>query len=822
MRGILHDIRFAARALRARPGFVAAAVVTLALGIGANTAIFSIINTFMLKPLPYPDGDRLVEIHNTYPGHGLLNAGVSIPDFIDRRERADALEDSALYTWNGFNLASSGTPERLLGLVATPSLFSTLGVSPLLGRPFNDDEALPGNDRSVILTFELWRNRFGADRAIVGKNIRLNGDSYRVAGVMPQGFSFPSRDVGLYVPFAFTPEQTSDESRGSEFSMSIGRLKPGATIAQLDAQMDAIVESNKDRFVGISERAAGFAEFLERSGFTGRAQRWREYLVGDLGTTLVVLQGVVLLVLVIACANVANLMLARVLGRARELAMRAAVGAGRLRVGRQLVFEGVLVGLGGGLVGLCLALAVIRLISLFGIDGSAHNFTVSVDPSVLAFSFVVSVLAGAAFSLVSVLASWRLDAQQVMKEGSGQTAGRAALLARGTLVSVQVALAVTLLIGAGLLLRSFDRLLDESPGFQPEGLVTVRLELAGSKYGSGAARRAFLQEVLAEIRRQPGIEQAGVTSVLPFSPLNSQATYGIEGYAPPAGAGNPHGNSHVVSADYFRAMGIPLLQGRSFQAGIDGPDAPHAVVIDKILADKYFAGEDPIGRRITNRDDENGDDVWSTIIGVAGSIKLNRLGEASSRETYYHYYRQRPPRWAALAVRSSLPPAAAGRQIREAVLSVDAEQPVFSMMSMDERIEASLGDRRAPTLLLSVFAGVAVLLAVVGIYSVLTYVVGQRRTELGVRMALGARSANVVAMVLGQGGLLVGAGVLAGVAAALALSRSLSTLLFDISAFDPLTYAIVILLLVTVGLIACGLPAWRATRVSPIVALRYE
>lgn len=820
MRGILDDLRFAFRALRARPGFVGAAILTLALGIGANTAIFGVINAFMLKPLPYPDGGRLVEIHNSYPGHGLEQTGVSIPDFIDRRTRAAALEDSALFTWNGFNLASSGTPERLLGLVTTPSLFSTLEVTPILGRPFSEDEAVPGNDRSVMLTYELWRNRFGGEPGIVDRDIRLNGNSYRVVGVMPPEFTFPNRDIDLYVPFAFTPEQMSDESRGSEFSMSIGRLKQGATIAQLNAQMDAIVESGKDRLVGVSARAADFVEFLERSGFTGRAQPWREYLIGDLGTTLLVLQGVVLLVLLIACANVANLMLARVLGRARELAMRAAVGAGRVRVGRQLIFEGVLVGLGGGVLGLGLAMIAIRLIELFGIDNG--HFPLSIDPSLLAFAFFVSVFAGAALSLVSVLASWRLDAQQVMKEGSGQTAGRGTLLARGALVSLQVALAVALLIGAGLLLRSFDRLLDESPGFEPEGVVTVQLELASGKYGSSEARRDFLRGVLAAIHRQPGIEHAGVTSVLPFSQLNAQASYEIEGYVPPAGAGNPHGYSHAVSADYFQTLGIPLLQGRIFDASIDRPGSPHAVIIDKVLADKYFAGENPIGRRITNEDDRNGEDLWSTIVGVVAPIKLNRLGESSSRETYYHYYRQRPPRWAALAVRTSLPPAAAGRQISEAVLSVDSEQPVFSMMSMNERIRASLGDQRAPTLLLAVFASIAVLLAVVGIYSVLTYVVSQRTAELGLRMALGARAADLIGMVLGQGGLLVAAGVVAGIGAALGLSRFLSSLLFGISAFDPLTYVLVTLLLVAVGMSACGLPAWRATRVNPITALHHE
>lgn len=822
MRAMIDDVRFAYRALRARPGFVIAAVLTLALGIGANTAIFSVINAFMLKPLPYPDGERLVEIHNTYPGIGLENAGSSIPDYLDRRAQAGALEDVALFTWDSYNLAASGTPERLLGVMATPSLFSTLGVSPLLGRPFSESEAVPGNDNAVVLTYSLWVNRFNADRGVVGSDVRLNGERYRVVGVMPEGFSFPNSDVALYVPFAFTPEQMSDEERGREFSGSIGRLKPGATVAQLNAQMDAIVQSNKDRFAGISGDAAGFVDFMERSGFTGRAQSFREYLVGDVRTTLLVLQGVVVFVLLIACANVANLMLARVLGRARELAVRTAVGAERRRVSRQLVFEGVLLGLAGGAIGLALSWIVIRLISLFGIDRSAQSFDVAIDPQVLVFAFLVSVAAGILFSLLSVAALWRLDVQQVMKEGGGQTPSRGAHLARGVLVSLQVALAATLLIGAGLLLRSFEKLLETSPGFDPENVITVQVELAGIRYDHDQEQRAFLDTALTGIGAQPGVIAAGLTSSLPFNQSVSQAGYDIEGYTPAAGEGSPHGNIRIVSADYFRTMGIPVLRGRTFDAGIDRIDAPPSVVIDELLAEKYFADKDPIGHRISSGNGADGEPIWATIVGVVGTIKHERLDEAVSKETYYYFYRQVPPGGASLVVRTGLPPATAGRQVRDAVLAIDPEQPVFNLSSMNERIARSLGNQRAPTLLLSVFSVVAISLAVVGIYGVLSYTVGQRTTELGVRMALGARAPNLLGLVLRQGAWLVGAGLLVGVLAALALTRFLASLLFGITVLDPLTYVLVPLLLAAIGLAACTLPAWRATRISPVAALRHE
>jgi predicted permease len=822
MRAIQDDFRFAFRALRARPGFVLAAVLTLALGIGANTAIFSVINAFLLKPLPYPDGERLVEVHNTYPGDGLENAGVSIPDFLDRREQAAALADLAIYPWNSFNLAASGTPERLTGLVASPSLFSTLRVSPELGRSFTEDEAVPGNDKVVVLTHELWQNRFNGDRDLAGSDIRLNGERYRVVGVMPKGFSFPHRDIDLYVPFAFTQEQMADEQRGTEFSQSIGRLKAGATIAQLNAQMDAIVQSNKDRFIGASEDGAAYADFLDRSGFTGRAQSWRDYLVGNVQTTLLVLQGVVVFVLLIACANVANLMLARVLGRARELAMRSAVGAERGRVARQLILEGVLLGLVGGLVGLGLSFVIIQLIEVFGIDRSSQNFDVVIDPYVLVFAFLVSVLAGFAFSLISVFASWRMDVQHVIREGGGQTAGRASLTARSILVSLQVALAVTLLVGAGLLLRSFQNLQEESPGFTPEGVVALQLEMTGQRYGDDDERRAFFDNVLANIRRQPGIMEAGVTSVLPFNNDGAQGSYSIEGYTRAAGENTPHGHQRTVSEDYFRAMGIPLLQGRTFDVSTDDSDAPSVAIVDELLVKKYFPDGNVLGRRIGNLRDENGDRIWSTIVGVVGTIKHNRLNEESSKETYYFYSRQVVPGHASVVMRTTLPPATASRQVREAVLSADPEQPVYGMMTMDERITRSLGEQRAPTMLLSMFSVVAVLLAVVGIYGVLSYSVGQRTTELGVRMALGAEAGSVLALVLGQGAWLVAAGLVSGVLAALALTRFLGSLLFGVSTFDPMTYGLVALLLTAVCIAACSLPAWRATRISPIAALRYE
>lgn len=822
MNGWLDDLRFALRALRARPGFVVAAVLTLALGIGANAAIFSVTNAFLLKPLPYPDSERLVEIHNSYPGNDLPVAGVSVPDYIDRREQADALADTALYTGQSFNLAAQGRPERLVGLMATPSLFSTLQIEPAIGRAFTEDAAVPGNDRQVVLSHRVWRNRFNAEPGILGRDVRLNGEPYVVIGVMPEGFAFPNRDIDLYVPFAFTPELTADEGRGREFSSSIGRLKSGATIEQLDAQMHAIVLANRDRFASLGERGAGYADFLERAGFTGRAQSFREHLVGDMRGTLLILQAVVVFVLLIACANVANLMLARVLGRMRELAMRAAVGARPGRVARQLILEGVLLGVAGGVVGLGLAWIVIQLIGVFGIDSSAQHFDVVIDPVVLLFAFMVSVLAGAAFSLLSVAAAARLDIQKVVKEGQGQTADRSAQFVRGALVSLQVALAAALLIGAGLMLRSFEKLQNESPGFESAGVVAMMLELSSVTYAEQDARQRFFDSLLDSLESQPGITAAAIVSELPFSNDNSSASYRIEDHPSETGSGMPHGYSRYVSAEYFRAMEIPLLQGRYFDESIDRPDSPPVAIIDEILARKYFTDSNPIGERISNSRDSEGNPRWATVIGVVGAIKHDGLRDTVEKETYYQSVQQRAPAEAGVIVKTDLPPAVIDRQLRDAVIAVDPEQPVHDLRTMDERIDLSLDVQRAPMLLLTLFSVVAVLLAIVGIYGVLSYSIGQRTTELGVRMALGAQAANVLGLVLKQGAGFVGAGIAVGLLAALALTRFLASMLFGISWFDPVTFVLAPMLLLVVGMLACSVPAWRATRISPMRALRYD
>jgi len=829
----LQDLRYACRALAAKPGFTAAALLTLALGIGANTAIFSVINGFFLRPLPFPDSERLVIVYNTYPKSDLEEAGTSIPDYLDRKQRAAGLEDLAMYTFDSFNLAADGRPERLVGLIATPSLFTTLGVQPALGRAFTDDDAVVGRDKVVVLSHATWQNQFGGEPSVIGREVRFNGQPWTVIGVMPEGFVFASERINLWVPFAFTDAQRSDDERGNEYSSSIGRLKPGATPAQLDEQFTAIVMQNADRVASLGERGAGFANWLREGNFTGKSKRYQEYLVGNMKDTLLLLQAAVALVLLIACANVANLMLTRVLARQKELAVRTALGADRWRLARQLLTEALVLAAAGAAAGILIAVWGIELIEWLGIDRSAQGFDVGLDGRVLLFALGVSLLTGLVFGLVPVLSLSRVSPNEVIKEGGrGNTGGRGAAAVRNGLVVLELALAVTLLVGAGLLIKSFAKVNELSPGFQSAGVLTVRLELPDARYPDRPARVAFTDRLLERVRALPGIESAGTVSTLPFSNQGSQSSYNIEGRVVPDGQSEPHGHIRMVDEGYFATLRIPLLKGRSFDPaqdpdrgyrppppGTDGlglQDGPMAVVIDRLLADKHFKDQDPLGQFILN----NG--RRGEIVGVVEVVKNGQLQVEPTKETYYWYYRQRPDSTLSLVLRTALPTEAVLKQVRDALVGIDPEQPVFDVKTMDERISESLATRRAPMVLAAVFAAVALVLAAIGIYGVLAYSVSQRIPELGVRMAMGASREQVFKLVLSQGARLTAIGVGGGALAAFGLTRLMQSLLFGVEPADPVVFVAVLVALAAVAMLACFLPARRATRVDPLEALRYE
>lgn len=801
------------RSLLRTPGFTAIAVLTLALCIGANSAIFSVLHAVLLKPYPWPESERLVYCYNTYPLMGLPNAGVSVPDYLDRRAGVAGFADAAMYYYDSFNLATGSAPERLSGLVATPSLFSTLRTGAALGRVFTDDDAQPGRDHVVVLSHAAWKNRFGGDPAILGRIVRLNAEPYTVVGVMPEGFYFPSPRVQAWVPFAFAPRQRTDAERGHEFSSMIARLKPGATRDSVQRDLDAIQARN-------AERIADSREFWQSSGFGGRTAGFLEQNVADVRGMLWLIQAGVAAALLIGCANVASLLLSRALGRERELAIRAALGAGRARLVRLLLTESLVLFLLGGGLGLLVALGGVRALSSLGLSSLPRAYGVQLDFTVFAFTLLCALLAGLIFGAFPAWSAARGDAAAALKEsGARATAGRRTQRLRAALVVVEIALAVMLLSTAGLLVKSFARLQAQSPGFVAENVLTARLNLSGPGYADPVARAALYDRLLARARALPGVTHAALTSSLPFGGSFSQSSYSIDGYTVPAGQPQPHGYRQSVSPDYFPALGIPLLRGRGF-TDQDSARAPGVVIIDRVLAERYWPGGDPIGRKILGGDGP-GDKPW-TIVGVVSVVKNTSLEQAVTKESLYFPLAQIPESSAMLVLKTAADPASLIAPLRAAMAELDPDQPLSDIKPLTARLDDALAARRAPMLLLSLFSGLALLLAALGVYGVLAFSVTQRTAEFGIRLALGATTRDIAALVLGQGTRLVAFGVAGGLLGYLALSQLVAQLLYGVSAADPATLALAPLVLVAVAIAASLLPARRATRVDPMVALRAE
>ncbi len=812
---MLSDFRYALRALLRAPAFSLIAIVTLALCIGANSAIFSVIHSVLLKPYPWPGSERLVYCYNTYPLAGLENAGISIPDFLDRSTQVEGFADAAIYNSQSFNLTEGTEPERVVGLVASPSIFSTLQTGAALGRVLTQDDAILGATKTVVLSHGLWTNRFGAEADVVGRTIRLNGEPHVVVGVMPSSFYFPTPRVQLWVPFVFTDAQRSDNERGTEFSSMIARLKPGVAPESIQRELDLIQARN-------AQRLPGQAAFWNSAGFGGRIGGFLEQNVGEVRGMLWLIQGGVAAALLIGCANVSSLLLARAVGRERELAIRAALGAGRARLVRLLVSESLLLFSAGGVLGLLVGLWGVDLLGSSLMSNLPRAFAIELDVTVFALTLLSALACGLVFGALPAWSAAKSDAAAALKEaGSRGTAGRRTQMLRSALVVAEIALAVMLLSTAGLLMKSFQRLQEQNPGFNAEQVLTARMSLPDAKYDHPDKIVGFQSALLSTVRALPGVKAAGFTTILPFTGNNSSGTYSSPEIILPEGSPAPHANIRAVDAGYLEAIGLRLMRGRWIQES-DTASSPKVVVIDQLLANRYWPGEDPIGRHISRDLGFNNADALATIVGVVAPIKMQTLEENVTKETLYFPLAQTPSTGVTLVVRSEGDPTALTASLRAAVRQVDPEQPIFDVKTMPQRMDEVAQTRRAPMLLLSSFSSVAILLAALGVYGVLAFAVAQRTTEFGVRLALGATTGDIASLVIRDAARLIGVGVALGMLGYVFFSRIVESLLFGVSALDPVTLALAPALLATIGLVAGLIPALRATRVDPMIALRAE
>ncbi len=795
----MNDLRFAFRQLRKVPGFTAVAILTLALGMGACTAIFSVVNTVLLHPLDYPEPGRLIGIMESRVPE-FPEFSVSPPNFISWEKQAKSYSYLAAYGVAKINLTGEGEPQRLIGVKASADYFKVFGVKPMLGRTFLREEDAPGKNHVVVLTHPFWERFFGGDAKAVGRSLRLDGESYTVIGVAPAGFK---EAVDLWLPMAFSPEERSNKYRDAHYLNVAGRLKPGVSAAQANAEMKLLAAQLARQYPATNKGWGAFALPME------------EFAVRDVRVVLYTLLGAVGCVLLIACANIANLLLARATARQRELSIRAALGASRFRLVRQLLTESVLLALCGGAAGLLVARWGLDALLALAPTDLPRTSSIHLDPTVLIFSFILSLLTGVVFGVAPAWLAARTDVNESLKQGArGSTDARGRL--RGALVVLEVAFALVLLVGAGLLARSFFRLTNVDPGFNPAHATVLQVTLPEKKYEKPAPEIAFANALLERLRALPGVESAGLTHTLPL--LNDWVmTFNIEGQPTVAPTDRPSTNYYAVTPGYFRAMGIQLRRGRLFTPQ-DNAQAPRVAIINQTLARQFFPNEDPIGKRINIA---GGPEAFRQIVGIVGDLKQYGVDKATTSQAY-EPFAQHPFNTLNIVLRTTGSTAPLLSALRPAVYAVDKDQPVGKIEPLAKIVAESIAKQRFATTLLVVFSLVALIMASIGIYGVMSYNVMQRRSEIGIRMALGAGTRDVLRLILSGGGKLVGLGLLLGLIATLLATRALGSILFQTSAHDPLTLGAITLLLATVALVACLLPAQRATRVNPLEALRDE
>ena len=820
MESILQDIRHSVRSLTKTPGFTAVALIVLALGIGANTAIFTVVNAVLLRPLPYPDSERLVMLWETNPRFQLAADRVPVThgNFMDWREQNNVFDFVAAIGVGHWSLTGSGEPERVSGASVSPGFFRLMGVEPMLGRAFHDDEEKPGAARVVIISYALWQQRFGGDREVINREMVLDGQAYTVIGVAPEGFHFPrAKELPSFAGVATRTDLWRPMTLGNDFInksranhqlIVIAKLKPGVTNQQAQAEMTAVSTRLEQSYPDFNQ------------GIGAKVVPLNEQVVGNVRPALWVLMGAVALVLLIACANLANLMLARSAGRHREIAIRTALGASRARIVRQLLTEAILLAIAAAAGGTLLSFWGVNAMLSLARDVLPRSYEIGIDSRVLGFTIATALLTSVFFGLAPALQSSRVNLSESLKEGTrGVADGRRFKRVRSALVIAEVALSLVLLIGAGLLIKTVAGLLKVDPGFKSDNTLTMNIALLGYKYPNTQKQAAFFQDVTQRVAILPGVQSVGLISSAPMSGGIYAGGFTIEGRTPASGDDGFVADRRMISPDYFEALGIPILKGRGFTER-DDQTSPGVVIVSEGWARRFLPNEDPIDKRVKlgGRDSTR---PWLSIAGIAGDVRDTTL-ETDARPCLYMPYPQFPSSSMALVVRAATDPTQLISAIRDEVWAVDKDQPITDVTTLGQQVADSVLPRRFNAMLLTLFAGLAFVLAIVGIFGLVAYSVTQRTQEIGVRFALGAQASDVIKLVVGDGMKLVLGGVALGLAGSLALTRVMTSLLYGVSATDPLIFAGVSLALLAAALVASYIPARRAATVDPMMALRSE